>query len=307
MDETKTALKPLVLERRRNILRTMALTQNSATGERKRAARQALAALDALEKYWKKPTKPKPANPEPIAAGAHGENPSGQVDEATGGEGDTTEAPKALSDGGMSETKTMTTYASAFKRLTRSLFRGSMTRHEFVDNLFTTMRKNFLTAWQEGRDAVSAGKMTDDDILRVQDIVSEQATYAPGFAEFVEKVREDGGKWVSILPRAEMWVNKYGEVIAEAMASAKGEQRLKWVWDEAKEHCSSCRDLNGRVYTAATWSKQNLRPMSMLLECGPGRNCGCRFEPTNEPITKGPFPVWVGKPRRKSLSDLMEV
>ena len=80
---TKTALVSLVAERRRAILEVMATTSNSATIDRKSKARQALAALDALEKWWTKASKPTSPKPEPVAGGAHGENPSGQVDEAT--------------------------------------------------------------------------------------------------------------------------------------------------------------------------------------------------------------------------------
>ena len=200
--------------------------------------------------------------------------------------------------------KDISLYDAAFKRLTRALFRGKVTEFEFVDSLFSYMRKNFLNAWQEGRDAVKAGPMTDDDRLRVQDIVMEQATYAPGFAQYVTRMREDGKKFGDLLPRAQMWVGKYQEVRAEAMVSARGEQRLRWKWNPAKEHCASCRDLNGRVYTAATWAKHNIMPRSHLLECG-GYRCGCEFVPTDAPITKGPVPVLIGNPRRKSLSELI--
>lgn len=197
--------------------------------------------------------------------------------------------------------KARATYASRFNKLARALYRGGISSFEFTDNLFTVMRQNFLTAWQEGRDSVKAGPMTDDDKLRVQDIVMEQATYAPGFAEFVRGVAEAGKPFSAVEPRMEIWVNKYDEVIAEAQASARGEQRLRWVYDPLKEHCEDCAALNGRVYTAAVWQKYGLHPGAHGLECK-GFWCGCRFEATNDPVTKGKPPVDL---RDKSLAEMV--
>jgi hypothetical protein len=111
---SKTALVSLVEEKRRECLRLMAQQVNASTVGPRRAAQQALAALDALEKYYKKPSAP----PKPVEqpAGSQDENPPGQIDEAAQGgkqpappqpqppEG-TAEAPKVSSGGGQRETK----------------------------------------------------------------------------------------------------------------------------------------------------------------------------------------------------------
>lgn len=318
-DSSKTALAPLVEEKRRECLRLMARQLNASTVGPRRAAQQALAALDALEKYYKKPSAP----PKPVEqpSGSQDENPPGQIDEAAQGgehpqgqpqppEG-TAEAPKApngnVSSGGGQAAieKSLSGYSRDLRGLCRALWNGGMTKFEFVDGLFTAMRRGLAQAWQDGRDRVGAGRMTDEDMLRVQDIVSEQATYAPGFADFIEEnSKASGRKFMDILPRAELWMNRYEEIANEAVLLAAGEQRLKWVWNPLKEHCNSCRDLNGRVYTAKTWTKQNIQPGSKQLECG-GWRCGCRFEPTDDPITRGPFPVWIGSPRQETLKELI--
>lgn len=88
-------LAPTVDSQRRECLRILAQQVNAATTGPRRAAKQALSALDALDKYYNKPTPPTPAESKP--AGAEGEKPAGQVDEASQGAGSApqSEPPKA--------------------------------------------------------------------------------------------------------------------------------------------------------------------------------------------------------------------
>lgn len=86
------ALALVVDERRRDCLKLMAQQLNASTAGPKRAARQAMAALDALEKYWGKGKDSAAPKPSEEAAGAQGENPAGQMDEAAQG-GETVEPP----------------------------------------------------------------------------------------------------------------------------------------------------------------------------------------------------------------------
>lgn len=188
--------------------------------------------------------------------------------------------------------KSMTAYRKDIAGLVRGLWNGSLTKFDFVDNMFTAMRRGFVQAWQDGAKAmgVSPKDISDEQLLRVQEIVSEQSQYLPGFADYItEHNKASGEKLAALESRAETWVNRYAEVTNEAKLFYAGEQRLEWVVGPT-EHCTDCAGLSGRVYTKKTWDAYNLRPQMRELECG-GFKCQCKFRATDKSCTPGRPPA----------------
>ena len=80
----------------------------------------------------------------------------------------------------------------------------------------------------------------------------------------------------------------------QGQMAAKENPKLRWEWTPEKEHCSSCEKLQGKVKRHSQWEAAGLYPQAPVLECMAGAGgvtvCGCRFVPTDEPMSKGPLP-----------------
>ena len=63
-------------------------------------------------------------------------------------------------------------------------------------------------------------------------------------------------------------------------------------------NCGDCTRLNTRVYRKSTWEKYDVYPQSPDLECT-GKYCGCKFEVTDEPCTRGRPPAIAGQREKK--------
>lgn len=197
----------------------------------------------------------------------------------------------------LSNQKSLSTYAASVHRLARALWAGRITSFEFVDNGFTAIRRGLTEAWQDGRDRVKAGPMTDENMLRVQELTQEQAQYLPGLAQFIRAQKESGAKFETVVPRVELWSNAWEQTAQAAMLDAALDERFEWELGATEKHCDDCFTLNKKVYTGRTWERYNLRPRSHSLKCG-GWRCDCRLKPTRKPVTPGRPPVDL---RGKSL------
>ena len=197
-DSTKTALAPLVEEKRRECLRLMSRQINASTVGPRRAAQQVLAALDALEKYYRKPTAP----PKPVEqpAGSQDENPPGQVDEAAQGgehpqvqpqppEG-TAEAPKASNGGGQKKIKE---YNPAQPRDAEGKWSETGASRSFVlgnEHLIETQNTRISMRVREG-DITAQEFDPDAEAMRLTGVVSSMRDIVSDEG-FLRAMGEDG-------------------------------------------------------------------------------------------------------------------
>ena len=189
--------------------------------------------------------------------------------------------------------KSLESFAASVRANVRGLWRGVYDDGEFVDGMYSTLLRGYTQAWNEGAAlcGVTPADRTDAEQLELVRMIETDIGFAPGFAGDIETTdREEGGKLGPFLTRAELWVNGYNRVRSKAQQLACADQKLEWVWDPAKEHCSSCEALNGRVHRASVWASFNIQPQSRFLACG-GWRCGCEFRMTNKPATRGRPPI----------------
>lgn len=180
-------------------------------------------------------------------------------------------------------------FRSAIRSAIRGLWSGSIDSFGFYEMLYAAIRIGFSRAWQEGMGQCGVGisEITSEEQLRLDSEINSQFQYMWGFSNTITgNSRALGGRLGPLLERGELWVARYDMIRAIASQMACSDKKLKWIMNPLKEHCSSCLKLNGRVYRASIWKKYNLYPKMSRLACR-GFRCGCKFEVTNDPITRG--------------------
>lgn len=187
-----------------------------------------------------------------------------------------------------------------YKSNIRSSFYGLWAGHfdvaYYMDSITPAIQNGLKRAWYQGASecGISASELTSLEIEKMNAFINDEVLYALdiGF-EIRNNSKANGGKWTQFQRRTDMWANRYMEVHDAAMAMACRDQKLKWVWNPIKEHCTDCMLLNGRVYRASIWEKYDIRPRMRSLACH-GFKCGCSFVQTNEPATPGRPPMIGG-------------
>lgn len=179
----------------------------------------------------------------------------------------------------------------------RNLWTGNGDIFDFYEQMNTTIRLGYETAWREGAETcgIKPGERTIEETQRLEAMIAENRQYIFGFGEAIEAgSKANGGKLAPVMTRGELWINKYNEVKAVAQQMACADTKLMWQWDPSiEQHCADCRKLNGRVYRASVWAAYDIWPQSQALECH-GYRCGCSFVPTDKSVTPG-RPPQIGR------------
>lgn len=159
----------------------------------------------------------------------------------------------------------------------------------FVDMMSSSIRRGLTQAWNDGMAScgIRPSDMTPDENARLEAEINNQLHYLIGFANDIEtNSKASGGHLQPLFDRGELWASRYAMVQSIAMEIACKDKKLKWIMNPLKEHCEHCLRLNGRVYRASTWRRYNIYPKMARLKCR-GFRCGCKFEPTSDPVTPG--------------------
>ena len=91
----------------------------------------------------------------------------------------------------------------------------------------------------------------------------------------------------AFINRAEIWANRYNDVVNRSIVVTK-EQKLLWVFGDT-DHCTTCEQLNGIVALSSIWEDLGVHPQNPpndKLECG-GWRCQCTLIPTANRQTYG--------------------
>lgn len=185
--------------------------------------------------------------------------------------------------------KTLDDYRRAVRESVRGLYSRQTDVFGFVDGMVSAIQRRFTEAWNNGMSEVGIqpSEQTSAERAELDFIINREISYVLPFANDIEIGRDRDGKTLSqFLTRAEMWINAYDRVRSKAMQMARTNPKLRWVVNPAKESCSDCLRLNGRVYRAATWRRYNIAPKMRQLECR-GFRCGCSFVATTDAATPG--------------------
>lgn len=186
-------------------------------------------------------------------------------------------------------------YAKNVRGFTRALWSGVIDYDQFFDLMQGAIRVGLTQNWHAGAKecGIQPNEMTPEERMALEAAIISEFNHVAGFADAIEAgSKANGGKFGALLPRAELWGTRAVDVQNQARLMACRDKKLKWVFDPAKEHCDSCAKLNGKVKRASYWRARGLQPQNPpnpALGCG-GWKCGCVFEVTDEPLSRGPLP-----------------
>jgi hypothetical protein len=179
-------------------------------------------------------------------------------------------------------------YRSALNAAARGLWRGELDLIAFSEAMFVSLDRHLRNAWLEGAAKVDIrpDELTPEEELAIAEQISIHRSRVLALADFISV---EGRTWGQIQNRLKMWLNRYQGIHDQAMAMARTDLKLQWLWNPMKEHCQSCRKLHGKVYRTSVWRTLDIYPKSPRLACG-GYRCGCRRVLSNLPISRGRRP-----------------
>lgn len=187
-------------------------------------------------------------------------------------------------------------YRTGWRNYVRGLWNGAIDKEQFTADARSLINRRLMQAWLEGaaKCGITQDDMTEDEFLIIGQIVKDEVDYLPDFTKaIVENSKKNGGALEPLLIRADMWVNRYNDVVNRAQVTSCGDKKFMWQLGPTEEHCEDCAKYNGRVYRGSTWNKYGILPKSRDLACH-GFNCRCELVPTNKPVTKGKPPAMSG-------------
>jgi len=269
---------------------------NAANGKLKKKARQVIVALNKLRDLIKSPGES--VDIEPTVAPEESENvtqdqqppqqpePKQEEEDEEGGE-------KSLSPFDL--IKTRADMLAGIRSAIRGYWAGDLSKFQFVDNMNSVLTRRLTQAWQEGAKecGIRPDELTGQEITALQGMISGQLSYVLGLANDIESgSKAEGGRLGPFLDRAQVWASQYQVARDRGRGMACADQKLEWVIDPANDNCGSCLKLAGKVKRASYWDQQGIYPQvngASYLECK-GYRCGCRLQPTDKPLSKGPLP-----------------
>jgi hypothetical protein len=140
---------------------------------------------------------------------------------------------------------------------------------------------------------------TAQDRIELQRLITREIGFINTLGEFIEANRRElqvpghiRQSLTRVYNRLERWVARWLDALNQGRLSARGDPKLKWIFDPRKENCSTCSRLHNKVKRRLTWLNAGVRPQNSpnpLIECG-GWECGCQLVPTTEPLSRGPLP-----------------
>ena len=194
--------------------------------------------------------------------------------------------PDLLDDlGNIGALKTVSYYTRVLSRDIRRLYNGDIDTNAFTDNLSGYVERQLRRAWNEGMRANGfnpANDMTPEWEAVYQQAVVDEYEYIDRLADQIIEAKRAGKSIDPFLSRAELWANRYTEIVNRAMAETGLDELFEWELGATEKHCTeeddpqyNCSDRAGLVKTGAEW-KADVMPQSRLLGCN-GYRCDCRL------------------------------
>lgn len=269
------------------------LIHEETQSQRRRKARQALAALEKLQTMYQVPEgqaltdaatteamgagsatgtdptteTPAPANSKPASTRA-GEKSAPSTDETT------IVKQISLDDPDIQQ------YEQQFRYLIEQAVSGQISKERFEGALEQIVAAVIMSMFARG-SFLSFPEMTEEARFAVNQAIEANWQALGGFAD---DIFENDIALEPALARVAMWLTIASGVYYLGMVFRPDDPFLRWNWSILKEHCADCARLNGQVHTASEWRASGWVPRSTVLECF-GVHCGCTFTQVNGPST----------------------
>jgi len=188
-------------------------------------------------------------------------------------------------------------YRSELRATVRALWSGAFDEFQAWEEFQVDINRSFTWAYRQGSAEVGIlpADWSPQERQWLAQKIATELSFVDGFIDaIVAGSKANGGKLAPLFSRVELWVQRYLEVYTQGMMTAQTDPKLKWVYDHGADHCSSCLRLNDKTKRKSQWEAAGLQPQSPSLECmrsaGGVVVCKCHFEPTSEPLSRGPLP-----------------
>jgi LAGLIDADG DNA endonuclease family protein len=196
-----------------------------------------------------------------------------------------------------SSQKTINSFQSSFRSTIRGLWSGALSITSASSALESAIRRGLTEAWLEGAGecGITEADMTTEEWGTLNIAIVNQFGYLPGLiSDIVMNSKLNEGALAPLLDRADLWINQYNAVRAQAQSMACSDKKARWIYGDSISHCADCSRVEGKVYRLSVWAKYGWQPQSKDLQCG-GWKCACSFELTDDPVTKGRPPALAGR------------
>lgn len=187
-------------------------------------------------------------------------------------------------------------YRSEIRGVTRGLWTGAYSYEQAFNLMMFNIRAGLTSAWHNGMKEVglTPADMSPEERIQLEQVIYSEFSHIDGFLTAIEQgSKANGGKLGPLMARADMWINRYRDVMNQAKQMAQNDPPLMWILGPTEAHCIDCSRLNGKVKRASTWRRAGIRPQDPGLSCR-GFNCLCILQPTDKPLSRGPLPRLVG-------------
>lgn len=192
--------------------------------------------------------------------------------------------------------KSITTYQRALRELGTGFWRGDIKRGNFTNRAKQEVSRSLEEAFFAGveKGGLAKGDLTSSERGELVTLIKQEQGFISTLTKFIsENSKAKRGRLNVIRSHVDRWIARYANVEATGFLIASRGKNLLWKYDPRKEHCRDCSKLNGRIYKARIWLKNNIAPQSKLLACF-GLWCGCSFVETDKPVNRGKPPKLVG-------------
>ena len=153
-------------------------------------------------------------------------------------------------------------YSNTIYHLVRNLYNGNTDELEFVQIMESLLDGQMPRAWLEGmaQNGLTEDDMTEDWQAALDEIIASEKSFLLGFADAIVA---DGANRDAMLSRADIWANRYNDVVNKAaMMTAGTGARMVWKLGATEKHCPFCKDLDGIVAFASEWDALDIRPQN---------------------------------------------
>ena len=192
--------------------------------------------------------------------------------------------------------ETQASYGRDLRGVVRALWNGSFSEGQAYDFFYATVRLGFSQAWADGSRScgIEPADWTSEEKIELEQMTTNELGFILPFIDYIIAHNKVAGfKFGALLPRIQLWTNRYRDLVNRAKMISCSDRKLKWI-RTAKDSCNSCIRLEGQVRRGSVWQKNDLRPQSPRLECmrsaGGATVCKCYFEETDESCSRGPLP-----------------
>lgn len=258
--------------------------------ERRRKARQALAALDKLRSMYQVPEGQAIGEQATVEAMDEGATDLGESQPADSPEppaNEATDVVKSLHTKQLEDIDVdLAQYDTQFRLLLQQALNGEISQERFEGAIEQIVVAILLSMFLRGSRR-TYGELPADALADLNNEIDTHLQSLEGFSNdiYVNRLYTTEARGVeNAMMRLGTWITIAAGVYFLGQLWRADEPYLRWDYAIFKEHCADCARLNGQVHTASEWRASGWRPRSFTLECR-GLHCGCSFTQVEGPST----------------------